>query len=199
MFTQVSICNMALGNIGAKATIAALTENSKEAFQCARVYDDSLDTLLRAHHWQFAKRVAQLNNLGTTPVGWDYLYAYPTDCVRVRRVTDGTRDLDDRDAGVEFEVTSGATTSTRAIAADLNPAYVEYTRRMDDAVAYPSDFAMALAWLIGANVAWPLSGDAKVQLSAMNSYIVFLNQAAANDSNEAQGRRRRTPDWIKAR
>lgn len=199
MFTQVAICNLALGNIGAKANIASLTENSKEAFECNRVYDECLEALLRAHHWQFAKATAQLNDIGTPPPQWAYRYAYPTECVRIRRVTDGTRDRDGSDPGVEFEVISGLTVSTRSVVTDLNPAYAEYTRRMTDPVAYPADFASALSWLIGAHIAWPLSADASVQAAAQQNYVFALNQAAAADANEQQGRRHRKPDWIRAR
>ena len=51
--TDVGICNMALGRLGATA-IDALTDTDAEGVQCALHYAQTRDELLRSHPWRFA-------------------------------------------------------------------------------------------------------------------------------------------------
>lgn len=91
MTTSTDIANMALDEIGAKATIASLADPSKNATTCARHYDILRRNLLRAVHWGFARRTLSLTQVGAyTNVPpdniypWAYSYAYPADCIKVR-------------------------------------------------------------------------------------------------------------------
>lgn len=190
--TSVSICNLALANIGSAASIASLTENSKEALHCNRAYDHCLRLVLRAHDWHFATGYYTLNNLGSPPADWSYRYGYPTDCERARELQKDAP----TDDPIPFEVAAGATTSTRVILTDRASAVLIYTRYMDDPVAYPADFVIMLSWAISMHVAMPLTLDASVQQAAMQTYGVFSAHATANDANDGYTRLRRTPDWI---
>lgn len=109
---QTTICNMALAHIGARTTIASLSEQSKEAQALSVWYESMLEATLRAAHWNFARKQNYLTLLQTTanvvttvtstqtstttvttstsnlpsnvPVPWVNEYAYPADCVQMR-------------------------------------------------------------------------------------------------------------------
>lgn len=195
MATQVEICNLALGNVGVAKSISALTESTKEAFQCKRVYDVSLRAVLRAQWWRFATGYYTLNNLGDPPSGWDYRYAYPTDCIVARYIV---KDSEASDA-IPFDIAAGDSTSTRVVLTDRESAVLCYTRYMDDPVTYPADFVLALSWHIATHIAMPMTGDVDMQKSALSTYTAMLSTAAAKDANEGYKRYRRTPGWIAAR
>jgi hypothetical protein len=106
MTTSTDITNRALAAIASRTTVANLAlEQSAEAKQARLLYDPTRDALLRAAHWNFARRTTYLSLLksapGTpeNPTGgawnpatmpappWLYEYAYPSDCLLVRYVT----------------------------------------------------------------------------------------------------------------
>lgn len=106
MTTSTDMTNRALGAIASRATVANLElEQSAEAKQARLFYNPTRDALLRAAHWNFARKTAYLTLLksapGTpeNPTGgawnpatmpappWLYEYAYPSDCVLMRYVS----------------------------------------------------------------------------------------------------------------
>ena len=88
MQTDVDMCNIALGRIGVDRTIASLSEASKEARNCRRVYPLCRDEVLERMPWSFAARVAPLAQLleATLLPSWGYQYALPPDAVRILEV-----------------------------------------------------------------------------------------------------------------
>lgn len=95
MTTDVELCNLALSHF-AGGTIVALNENSKAAEACNTMFATALDHVLGDHDWKFAstKKVGvPIVVPSTVPEileadldGWQYLYAYPGDCAKVREV-----------------------------------------------------------------------------------------------------------------
>ena len=98
---DVTICNIALDNIGARFSITSLAPPlpPPNAIVVARQYQLSIDSLHRAAHWNFARKQVGASLLkaaqgtpenpnGTTlpipPVPWQYSYAYPPDCLLAR-------------------------------------------------------------------------------------------------------------------
>lgn len=92
-----SVANQALDAIGSDVVIGALEEGTREAQVCLRAYGQVMRQLLRAVHWNFARRQTsmvlladssgQTPNVGTiVPVPWRFEYAYPIDCMKARFV-----------------------------------------------------------------------------------------------------------------
>lgn len=75
-YSQVGIANMALQRIGARGTIASLTENSPNAVKVNVVWDMIFQEVLSERDWKFAKTRVQLQQNANAPVG-GYLFAYP--------------------------------------------------------------------------------------------------------------------------
>lgn len=93
--TPADIANQALDRIGWPESIADLEEGTDAAQVCLRFYGECLKQLLRAAHWNFARKQAPLTlladasgntaNVGTVvPFNWLYEYALPTDSAKFR-------------------------------------------------------------------------------------------------------------------
>lgn len=89
------ICNQSLDRIGWPESIGDIEEGTDAAQVCLRFYGECLKQLLRACHWNFARRQGPLTlladssgntpNVGTlVPFNWIYEYALPTDCAKFR-------------------------------------------------------------------------------------------------------------------
>ncbi len=94
MSTPTEIANEALDQAGCNIIIGDLTEGTHAAQVCLRSYSTCRQQLLRAAHWQFARKEApmvlladatgQTPDVGTmVPTSWIYEYAYPIDCLQV--------------------------------------------------------------------------------------------------------------------
>ena len=83
MASEVSLCNLALSSLGAKA-IASLTEDTTAGRECNRVYAHARDSELRAHPWGFARAQVKVAADSTNPVfGAAKRYLKPSDCLRI--------------------------------------------------------------------------------------------------------------------
>jgi len=91
------IINQALDAIGCEATIGELEEGTREAQVALRAYSQCIQQLLRAAHWDFARKEVPLIMAGDrtrqtpfmselVPAPWAFSYLYPTDCLKVRFV-----------------------------------------------------------------------------------------------------------------
>jgi hypothetical protein len=98
MTAPVDIVNQALQGIGSQAFISTFADGSVESNLAALLYEPTLNQLLRAAHWNFARKQRALTllraaigtpenpsgALQTPPQPWLYEYAYPSDCLKVR-------------------------------------------------------------------------------------------------------------------
>lgn len=92
--TDIELCNLALSHFAAEP-IANLSENSNSAEACRTFFGTALAYVLGDHDWKFAstKKAGVLIALdqpsGPTTAdldGWQFLYAYPADCAKVREI-----------------------------------------------------------------------------------------------------------------
>lgn len=95
--TPAGVASQALDAIGWPEVLGDLEEGTHQAQVALRAYGECLKQLLRAAHWDFARRQVpllmladasgQTANVGTVvPQGWRYEYAYPIDCAKMRFV-----------------------------------------------------------------------------------------------------------------
>lgn len=193
----VDIYNLALSNLGISQVIADPNERTKYAIVCNRWYETCRDIVLADHPWRFATKAVSLAVVDETFPGWDYVYAYPDDCLAMRTITD--------DAGGRFiqnnfwlDLTSSSLTAvrmpftralksdgnTQVILTDLPNAWGIYTARVTTPAVWSPQFLEALAWKL-ASVAGPsLQVEADMIQTAINAYLAFKNNAAALDMNE---------------
>ena len=92
MASVVNMCNSALNLLGA-STIAALTDDTKNARLCNQRYDPVRNRVFRSHAWNCLHKRVQLAQNSTAPVvEYSYAYALPSDCLRVLKIHNGTTD-----------------------------------------------------------------------------------------------------------
>ena len=91
--SPTAIANQSLDAAGITFTLGDIEEGTRSAQVCLRAYRHCLQQLLRAAHWNFARKQAQMElladasgqtpNVGTiVPAPWTYEYAYPPDCMK---------------------------------------------------------------------------------------------------------------------
>ena len=91
--TEVQLCNRALSEIGARATITAIDNTTPAGQQCLIWYDTIRQQLLRMAPWGFARKTLALtlqgqltDNPPTSPYPWQFKYGYPADCIKVNYI-----------------------------------------------------------------------------------------------------------------
>jgi hypothetical protein len=192
MASVVSICNLALSNIG-KVNITALTDPSAEARACNQFYEHTRDTLLEAYPWSFAGKTAAMAAItNDKPGAWRFAYSKPTDCRKVRwvrpnytapapgelRLTDDERQELNHPYALEGET----------IYCDLSPALLRYTFRLTDPTKFSTLFVDALAWHLAVRLAMPLTRDPKIRADAYQLARSTQGEAAEQDAaQERQG------------
>lgn len=86
MTSKVEICNLALIEARADATIASLDERSVNAERCNRLYDICRKEVLSNYPWVFATKFVNLARLSSDVEGAKYAYVYPAEAVRIVNV-----------------------------------------------------------------------------------------------------------------
>lgn len=195
MASEVQICNLALSRVGARR-ISSLGENTKEAKECNKIYTDTRDFVLAAHDWGFARKHATLAAISTpTYPGWDYAYAYPTDCLAARRIKNDTGSTspiaysleEDRYMNVgkvEFEIRATAALDGKVILTNEPEAVMIYTARVTDSNLFSAEFIDAFAYRLASDLAVPLRADTRKSDTHFRKYTFLIGSAQASSANE---------------
>lgn len=200
MTSVVSICNLALSNIG-KDNINALNEGTPEARACNQFYEHVRDMLLQSYPWRWAGKTLSLAEVANDkPGAWGYAYQRPTDCLKVREVrplySSDPIDIDDAKTdsyGVMHEI-EGQTIYT-----DISPAFLRYTYRVSDPTKFSPLFSEALAWHLSVRLAMPLTRDPNVRRDAFNIANAMQASAQTQDANEERETSDISSDLVEAR
>lgn len=186
--SDVAICNIALVSLGAD-TITSLDEDTENARKLNAIYPYIRNEVLRAHPWNFAIRWASLAQLSETPTN-DFSYAYqlPTDpkCLKVIRLNEDGEDYD-------FRV------EANKLYCDLSSVTIEYIAEITDATKFDSQFIVALAARLAAELAYPITGSLEVRKAKWEEYLLKIQEARSSDSQEGTTEIIDKSDWIDER
>jgi hypothetical protein len=217
--SQVQIANMALDVIGTRSTITSLTEGSTEANAIARHWDNAVDAVLRAAHWNFARKQRALTLLqdGTqgqpVPQPWLYEYAYPSDCVLMRSLMPTIQVNPVSSPGVPAPVAAYGPPPRFLMSTDtdINGNALEvlltnqpqatgvYTFRNTNTAMWDALYVQAFAAYLGARVCLALTGDkttAKMALAEAQQYAIDAQRVNGNEGLTVIDS---IPDWMRAR
>lgn len=205
----VKVGNLALHHIGVSQTIVSLGERSREAMTISLQFDHHLRSCLREFSWPFATKYLELTSpIGTVAVpvnpDWIFAYAWPSDCIKVRRFVDaGTRRKFNRNP-LTFRI--GREGSARVIYTDVGAAVdppvacIEYTAIFDCPETESDElFIGALAWRVAASIAPALAQDDKMADKAWAMYLHTIALAESASANESEGDEPGEASWIAAR
>ena len=181
MRSEVDICNLALNHI-AQNTITSLNEASNPARKCKLYFPVAKDAVLRAHDWNFATKIELLALIADETIpGWDYLYARPANCLYIRKI------YNEANIGnalptqyKEIKTTNGS----RAIACDIDQAYIEFTQTVTDPNDFDSNFVEALSFKLAAMIAKSLTGDLALAEKMEQKSMLIVSDARRVNSSE---------------
>ncbi|UYN96548.1 MAG: hypothetical protein KIT25_06345 [Enhydrobacter sp.] len=177
MTTLTDICNAALSHCGTRSKIESLDEESAEAGACLTHLAFVRDAGLRAFDWNFARLTAALEPLAGPPARWAWKYALPSDCLHLRRLTEGGWELAaDRESG-------GA--AIAVVLSDASPASAIYTARIEDPALWDPGFVDAVAYGLASRICYELTGREDRMRALHQLWQAGLQQAAAQAANEA--------------
>lgn len=214
-YTDVDICNLALGRVGVDVTIASLVERSKEARLCQRFYPLARDLTLEAAPWPFAIKTAPLALLADSDLlpNFGYQYAWPTDALAIQEIVP---------AGEVTEVASyyhdccgpwmparrGRYSFRRALSSDgLNPvvlaniddAYAVYTARVTSTVAFSPMLVSLIADRLAMELSTPLTTDPRWFQYAQQRYAAAFIDTASRQYEQDADSTTADPPSIRAR
>lgn len=182
--TEVDLCNLALSHLGITEKIGSLDDTTTQAEQCKLLYETVRDGLLTGHDWSFATKVDAPDALTTvTHPRWTTFYAYPDDCLRLRRITSDGQAGPGQEFGIFLTKVEAA--NARVIGT-TGEAYLEYIARVADLALYPPEVTEALAWGLAVRLAPALSRNAGLAQNALVMYQRALGAAMLADAREGR-------------
>jgi hypothetical protein len=188
----IGVCNLALNQLKCR-NILSFEDNTEEAYQCRRLYAPAREFVLRQQPWGFARRVARLALTDYVNPLWRYFYAWPADCLKVRRLFGADCPAREafypvsRETSRAWEVFS-ASEAEKVIGANLAAAWLDYTYDAKNAEVFPPDFVAALYYYLAAELAMALSADASLKQLNFQLMQNALREAARQNQNEGKGR-----------
>lgn len=183
-YTEVGICNMALGLLG-EETITAFDSSSTRARLCEVHYVLARDRLLELADWSFARKYSVLQQLVVTtstpvPAGFS-LYGIPADCLV-------PRDFHPPGTQINWEVLHGGI----LVPETVSGLGLYYTYREVSPSRFTAGFTHLLSLDLGAKLARPLTGDSKLAQSLVVQYAQDKEDILGRDANV--GSHYRPPD-----
>ena len=201
-------------------------DGSNESNVLSLLYDPVRQGVLRAAYWNFARKQASLTQLKsaqdtntTCPQPWQYEYAFPSDCLRMRYLqplllNTGTTNANVIPSGsymappwpvnqaIQFlvanDVPYSATAPIRVILTNVPNAIAVYTNDITDPNMFDSNFLDAFVYVLASRLALNLSGDKGTSDRMMKMAEEYLATAMRTDGDEGTQQQNTTPDWIRA-
>ena len=198
--SQVELYNIALGACGARSSVSAPTENSREAQICNLWYNAVRRQVFRAFHWNSLEAFARLalvkerdpdaDWVATDPTpGWTYIYSAPNNMVAARYLTTFQR----------FRVAPYFATNIVGINTDAEDAVMCFTRDVTDVSLWDASLYMAMGYALAGHICMPLSAKPSRSVDLISNANAIITDARLQSANEKSDRLETMPDWIRAR
>ena len=190
----VSICNIALGNIGVDPITSSefQAKSSTVAGLCDRLYEPLRDAVIEAHDWTFAIKRTRLPKLANPDSwGWSAQFKKPNDCLRLLYVTD--RAVESPDGQIPWVLEDDK------ILADADALYIKYLRKVQDPNKFTAAFVQALAARMSMDLAMPLTNSASMMQTMAALYEAKKDEAKIIDGLQGRKRHQVTSSLVAAR
>jgi len=176
MASVVNICNSALNLLGA-STIAALTDDTKNARLCNQRYEPIRNRVFRSHAWNCLHKRLQLAQNSTAPVvEYDHAYALPSDCLRVLKIHNGT--TDSIASALDYKLEG------RNIVTDINTVFVIYIALDTDPNNYDTYLRESISHQLAADLCYAITNNATLANQYMTRADERLREARFIDATE---------------
>lgn len=185
--TQVSICNLALIEIGAD-TISSIEESTKSARLLKALWSLSVDQVLHDHRWKFAETRVTLSPISSSPeFEYDNAFDLPSDCIKPWELYSASG------AEPEWKREGNQILSNEATL-DLI-----YVYRHTDYAVWPPTFAEALGLKLSAQVSYALTQSLALRESLERKYLNKLALARSFSGTEGVQKSLIADEWTNAR
>ena len=176
MASVVNMCNSALNLLGA-STIAALTDDTKNARLCNQRYEPVRNRVFRSHAWNCLHKRVQLAQNSTAPVvEYSYAYALPSDCLRVLKIHNGTTDSIASSLDYKLE--------GRNIVTDEGTIYLIYIALDTDPNNYDTYLRESISHQLAADLCYAITNNATLANNYMTRADERLREARFIDATE---------------
>ncbi len=195
MVSKLDICNIALAHLG-QEPISSLGQEDERARRCSLFYEPVKKEVLRTHNWAFAGSQISLALLaGNSEEEWPYMYAYPQDCLFLRRVfAPGPQGRNGA-----FKEVYNQDLHARVIFSGIEQARAEYTRDVKDESLFDPAFVKAFSLALAADLAVALTGDSTLARTVLQKYTLVLEEARRSNMSENFDIRRADSAFVEAR
>jgi len=165
----VQICNNALIKLGAD-TITSLSDDTKPARLCNKMYEIVRDDLLRGHPWNFAITRVMLAQLSTVPAfKYSFEYQLPSDCLRVLRI---------KDTRAEYRIEG------RKLLTDENTVNLVYIKKVEDVSQFDPSFSDLLALKLASELAYNITNSGTISQAMVDLFERRFRRAKMSDAQE---------------
>ena len=176
MASVVNMCNSALNLLGA-STIAALTDDTKNAKLCNQRYEPVRNRVFRSHAWNCLHKRVQLAQNSTAPVvEYTYAYALPSDCLRSLKIHNGT--TDSIASALDYKLEG------RNIVTDEGTIYLIYIALDTDPNNYDSYLRESISHQLAADICYAITNIATLAKNYMDRADERLREARFIDATE---------------
>jgi len=176
MASVVNMCNSALNLLGA-STIAALTDDTKNARLCNQRYEPVRNRVFRSHAWNCLHKRVQLAQNSTAPiVEYDHAYALPSDCLRVLKIHNGSTDSIASALNYKLE--------GRNIVTDIDTVFVIYIALDTDPNNYDTYLRESISHQLAADLCYAITNNATLANQYMTRADERLREARFIDATE---------------
>lgn len=184
MASPTDICNISLALVGSKS-ILDLSDESKRARLCKRLYPLLRDDMLRDHLWNFAINMGTLAEKTSAPLfGFSKCFSLPQDFLRLVGM---------EDRYVEYRLENGVIHSSESVLR------IRYIKRIEDSEVFDSSFVMALAYRIAAELALPLADDNNLHNILLSKANKQASLARSIDAQENPATQIQADEWLDSR
>ena len=196
-FDKVTICNMALSNVGSESTIESIDEASVEARVCKLWYDTARYSTLEVYNWSFARKSGLLttHDVAAPLNRWKYRYQWPADCVMPRLIENPAGKEAD---AVPFEV-EDAGDDTSSIVTDMEQATLLYTHNLETTSRFSTHFVLMHSVKLGTLINFEITGKTSVYDRLVRRFNNLTVEAPATDASGEVPQKERDPVWIRDR
>jgi hypothetical protein len=200
-----------------------LTEASEQARKANMFYDCARKSALRSCDWRFARVQASLTLLGDIDTAmnnptdlskqdivdqFNYLYAYPADCVRLVKVYNNVYSIFPEPYGdrhteqgiyAKHEIMRSPISKIMAVACNLELAKCHYTMDVKDESQFDDMFQDALSWALADDLCIPLTADKDLQQLIHRGAEICMAEAQRKNGGESTESQPRVSPYESAR
>lgn len=193
--TPAQIANLALGAIGQRQLIDALTEDSPEAAAVQVYYEQTRREVLSSWWWKFATKRVVLATTTEERTGWGYCYAAPTDMLVARFIWAGRAVA----THIPFDIELNDDDDGRLILTDEAEAELVYTMTEPPVGLYPPHFVKAFALHLATQLAnmLPVKPELVPLLEKRATFALLTAQRL--DGNEGKQDEKPDSEFIRVR